>query len=327
MSVFIIAEAGVNHDGSLRKALDLATAAKDAGADAVKFQTGAPRLEMTSWCAAAPYQGAGKMIDVVSPLVLSTGETYEVASHCARIGIEFMSTPSDLEALRWLTQHAGVRRIKIGSGDVTNAPLLLAAAMTGLPVYLSTGASTLVEVMQAAALFSPAAKDAGLLTLMHCVSAYPAPIEQQNLLAMLTMREAIEVPVGFSDHTVGIAAAIAAAAIGASIIEKHITLDPRADGPDHKASTPPAVFERMVSQIRSVEAALGTGEKAPAPCEAENVDLIRKSLVAARPIGKGEKFTTDNIAIKRPGTGRHPRELWGLLGTYAERDYVEDEQL
>lgn len=352
--VTIIAEAGVNHNGCAARAAELVKVAASTGSDVVKFQSFKAASLVTSSAKKAAYQqaatgGGQTQYEMLRELELSADVQRDLARACENAGIEFMSTPFDVESLETLTRGIGVRTLKLGSGDMTNGPLLLSAARTGLPIIVSTGMSTLAEVEMAlgviahgylrpgdtpngsvdflAMLRSAEAWDClhTRVILLHCTTEYPAPSESVNLRAMATLRSAFGIPVGFSDHTVGTHMAVAAVAMGARVVEKHFTLDRNLPGPDHKASLEPVEFARMVSEIREVEAALGHGRKAPAAAEAGNLTVARRSLVACRPIRKGEKFTAENLAAKRPGTGIAPFYLWDHIGRLATRDYAADE--
>jgi N-acetylneuraminate synthase len=350
----IIAEAGVNHNGSLRRALQLVDAAAAAGADAVKFQTFRAVALACADAPAAAYQraaaGGGTQLQLLERLELDAAAHRALAARCRSRGVQFLSTPFDEQSLDLLVRRIRVPLLKIPSGEITNAPLLLAIARTGKPAILSTGMSTLAEVGAALAVLaygytqerrppspgavravrrSPAGVQAlrAKVTLLHCTSAYPAPLEAANLRAMDTLREAFGLPVGLSDHTLGSVACIAAVARGAVVLEKHFTLDRTLPGPDHRASLEPAELGSLIEAVRGVERALGTGRKAPAPAERENLPVARRSLVAARDVAKGEVFTEQNLTAKRPGTGLSPMRYWQFLGRRAKRDYRRDEQL
>lgn len=353
--VFVIAEAGVNHNGSPELAMRLVDVAAEAGADAVKFQSFRADKLVGRAAPRAEYQkrnqpGEGSQHDMLRKLELSEQVQRELCARAGSRGIEFMSSPFDAESVDFLASAIQVKRLKIGSGEITNAPLLLHAARTGLPLILSTGMSTLDEVEAALGVLafgyadavSPPATSAfhaayqsaagrGALrekvSLLHCTSEYPAPAHEINLRAMDTLRDTFGLPTGFSDHSDGIAAAIAAAARGAVIVEKHYTLDRSMPGPDHKASLEPAELAQMVASIRIASAALGTAHKAPAPSELGNRAVARRSLVAARDIRKGEKFSAADIAVKRPGGGVSPMQFWDWVGRTAERDYGKDDPL
>jgi N-acetylneuraminate synthase len=350
----VIAEAGVNHNGSIARAHQLVDAAAEAGADAVKFQTFKAERLASAAAKKAAYQeretGAGQsQLDMLRALELSPDAHVELIRHCADRGIEFLSSPFDDESLALLVK-LGVKRLKLGSGELTNAPILLAAARSGLRVLLSTGMATLAEVEEAlgalafghtqpngtpsrAAFATASASDAGRawvranITVLHCTTEYPSPVHDANLRAMLTMRDRFGVEVGYSDHTLGDSACLAAVAMGATVIEKHVTLDRHLPGPDHKASIEPADLKRLIDAIRAVEAALGNGVKAPVPSEIANMAVARKSIVAARAIKKGERLTADHLTVKRPGSGRSPFELWDVIGTTAARDYAVDDTI
>ncbi|RQH05120.1 N-acetylneuraminate synthase [Bradyrhizobium sp. RP6] len=348
----IIAEAGVNHDGSLEKALALVDAAADAGADIVKFQTFNAKALAGGAAKKADYQqrttDAGEsQLAMLKRLELPQAAHDTLIARAKERGIEFLSTPFDDASLGFLLSLK-LPRVKIGSGDLTNAPLLHAAARAGAMLILSTGMATLSEVEEAlgvlahgyaqrkdpagvasfrAAWRDPAARAALArhVSLLHCTTEYPCPIADVNLAAMATMRSAFQLPVGYSDHTDGFEISIAAVALGAAIIEKHLTLDRDAPGPDHAASLEPDDFKRMVSAIRNVEAALGDGVKTPKESEIRNVPVARKSIVAARALRAGEIIGPADITAKRPGTGRPPIDYWSLIGTAAPRALEPDD--
>ena len=354
--VFVIAEAGVNHNGSAEMAFRLVDAAAAAGADAVKFQTFRAEKVVTAAAPKAAYQAVntgegGAQIDMIRKLELGDEVFRRLAAHAAARNIEFMSTPFDLDSLRFLAgRDIGLRRLKVPSGEITNALLLLEAARTGLPLIVSTGMSTLDEIESALgvlafgltqpdeapslgkcrAAFAAPAGQAALrekVTLLHCTTEYPAPLADVNLRAMATMRARFGLAVGYSDHTEGIAVPVAAAALGAVVIEKHFTLDRALRGPDHRASLEPGELKAMIEGIRAASAALGTPEKVPASSEMPNIPIARRSLVAARLIRKGEVFEAAMIDAKRPGGGLSPMLAWSLIGTKAKRDYAQDEML
>lgn len=347
--IYIIAEAGVNHNGSVAMARRLIDAAADAGADAVKFQTFITEKLVDRGAPKAPYQnrttGSGEsQYEMLKKLELDFAAYEELAAYCQERRIEFLSTPFDVDSLDMLINRLNMPRVKIASGEITNGPLLLAAARTGKPVVLSTGMSTLGEVEDALAVLafgytrcdeplsrrafrvayaSSAGQDSlnGKVTLLHCTTEYPAPFGDVNLRAMDTLHAAFALPVGISDHTLGIAVAIAAVARGATIVEKHFTLDRTLPGPDHQASLEPDELRSLVTSIRQVEEALGSEHKLPADSEYHNIAAARKSLVAGCTIKKGEPFTTANLAVRRPGGGLSPMCYWQMQGKMAERDY------
>jgi N-acetylneuraminate synthase len=350
---FIIAEAGVNHNGELSTALELVDAAVAAGADAVKFQTFRAELLVTAAAPKADYQirqtGEGQsQSNMLKALELGEPAYREIATHCGRAGIEFMSTPFDEPSVAVLV-GLGVRRLKVSSGDVTNGPLLLCMARTGLPIILSTGMATLDEIRTALAAiafgylgqgtpglqaFDEALRSADgqealrrRVTVLHCTSDYPAQIADVNLRAMDTIAAAFGLATGYSDHTVGITVPIAAAARGAVAIEKHLTLDRSLPGPDHAASLEPADFAAMVRAIRDVDASLGSPEKQPSAAERRTALVARRSLHVVKPIRTGETFTATHLAPLRPGIGRSPMALWSLIGTAATRDYEVGEAI
>ena len=353
--VLIIAEAGVNHNGSLDRAIELINIAAQSGADIVKFQTFKSEAVISKFASKADYQkkttGQNEtQLEMVKKLEL-TDEDHEVLlKHCASKSIQFMSTPFDLGSVDFLAKTLKVSKLKISSGEISNAPLLLKAAESGKPIILSTGMCTLADVECALGVLafgylggsqqpSPAhfqqayssAKGQEILrekvSLLHCTTEYPSPYEDVNLHAMKTMEQAFGLPVGLSDHTPGISVPIAAVAMGALIIEKHFTSDKNLPGPDHKASLSPEELNAMVTSIRQVEVALGSPLKLPAASELKNKDIARKSIVASRDIKKGEKFTLENLTTKRPGYGLPPIMLWDMLGKQASRDYLQDEVL
>lgn len=352
MATFIIAEAGVNHNGSLHLAKQLVDAAADAGADAVKFQTFRAEHLVARHAPKAEYQtittDAGEsQFDMLKKLELTDTDHEVLIAHAKARRIEFLSTPFDAASLHVLTNRFGLTTIKVSSGDITNAPLLLEISRAAQRVILSTGMSTIAEIEAALGVLAfgfiePNATpvrtafeeayscDAGQralrerVALLHCTTDYPAPICDVNLCAMDTMCTAFGLPVGYSDHTEGIHVSLAAVARGATLIEKHFTLDRCLPGPDHKASLEPNELNAMVSAIRDVEQALGDGIKRPTASEMKNRAIARKSLVATKYIAQGEPLS---IACKRPGIGVSPYEFWSRQGRPALRSYVTDEVL
>jgi len=335
--VFVIAEAGVNHNGSVAMALQLADAARAAGADAVKFQTFRAEDVVTRSAATADYQrtntGATSQFDMIKALELDEAGHAEVAAHCARIGIEFFSTPFSEPAVDLLVR-LGVKRLKMPSGEITNKPLLQHAAATGLPMLMSSGMATLDEVQQSVQWVREArvaaghsAPDASNLHLLHCTSAYPAPAQALNLLAIQTMAQATGLPVGYSDHSQGLEAALAAVALGAALIEKHLTLDKGLPGPDHLASADPQEFAAMVRGIRLVEAMRGDGIKRPTAVEANTRDVARRSVVLAASRPRGHVLQAGDLVLRRPGTGIPPEHLSSLPGRRLVADLAADTTL
>jgi len=303
--IFIIAEAGVNHNGSIETARKLVDVAAAGGADAVKFQTFKAENVVSRFAEKAAYQkemtDAGEsQLDMIRKLELGEAAHLDLINHCKQKNILFLSTPFDLDSID-LLERLNVPLWKIPSGEITNLPYLIKIAQTHKPVILSTGMSTLEEVRTAIAVLRQ--HGAGEITALHCNTEYPTPYEDVNLNAMLTMRQELGIEVGYSDHTPGIEVPIAAAALGATVIEKHFTLDRNMEGPDHKASLEPDEFAAMVRAIRNIEKSMGTGEKKPSPSETKNIAITRKSIVAMRRIRKGEKLTEENITVKRPGNG------------------------
>lgn len=316
-SVYVIAEAGVNHNGDVRMALRLIDAAADAGANAVKFQLFDPEEIASATSPLAAYQkasGERSQQDMLRSLILPRDAYQRLAEHARTRGIDFIVTPFDIASAKFIAT-LGVPAIKIPSGEVTNLPFLESVSKLGLPVILSTGTCSLEEVTEAVSMFSDVP-----LALLHCTSAYPTPYDQVNLRVMATLRERFRVPVGLSDHTEGIAIPIAAAALGAQIIEKHFTLDRSLPGPDHKASIEPQELSAMVTSIRNVEEALGVPEKRRQPSEEDTARVARRSVVAAVNIAAGEKLTKEKLAIKRPGTGIPPKELPNVVGRKVKVD-------
>lgn len=328
MGVYIIAEAGVNHNGSFDLACRLVDAAKAAGADCIKFQTFRAQNLVSRNAGKADYQkattGDGSQADMLSKLELSYDAFSRLKQYCEEVGITFLSTPFDLESVAFL-DALGVPFWKIPSGEVTNLPYLEALAKTGRPVVMSTGTCEMDEIE--AALRVLRENGTSDIRLLHCNTEYPTPFADVNLRAMETMRRAFGVEVGYSDHTRGIEVPIAAVALGATIIEKHFTLDRNMEGPDHKASLEPDELAAMVSAIRNIEQALGSGEKTASPSEQKNIAVARKSIVAKRAIKAGERLTEDNLTVKRPGSGVSPMRWRDVLGTAAIRDFEEDEMI
>jgi N-acetylneuraminate synthase len=351
--IFIIAEAGVNHNGSLELAKQLVDAAVEAGADAVKFQTFKTEKLVSMKAPKAEYQkkttGAQEsQYEMLKKLELNEQAHEKLIEYCHKKGIQFLSTPFDLDSVDLLTNRFHLSMLKISSGDLTNGPLLLKAAQTGKSIILSTGMSTLGEIESALSVLAygylhqknPSSfeecrqtynsEEAQKLlkekvTLLHCTTEYPTPYHEVNLKAMDTLQYAFGLRVGLSDHTQGIAIPIAAVARGAAVIEKHFTLDRTLPGPDHQASLEPSELKQMVQSIRQVEKALGTSVKQMTQSEIKNKEVARKSLVAAQQIKKGDRFTEENLTVKRPGNGISPFYYWDWFGKTAERAYEKDE--
>lgn len=326
MSVYIIAEAGVNHNGSFDLACKLIDAAKEAGVDCIKFQTFKSENLVSRTAQKAEYQkettGDSSQRDMLKKLELSFSDFSRLKAYCEKKEICFLSTPFDFDSIDFLNS-IDMPFWKIPSGEVTNLPYLLALAKTGKPVVMSTGMCTLQEIQDAIDVLN----ENGIkeIKLLHCNTEYPTPFEDVNLKAMETMHNEFHLEVGYSDHTKGIEVPVAAVALGATIIEKHFTLDRNMEGPDHKASLEPQELAEMVKCIRNIEKAIGTGEKTPSPSEKKNIAVARKSIVAKTKIKTGDIFTEQNITAKRPGTGLSPMKWFDVLGKTALRDFEEDE--
>lgn len=354
--VEIIAEAGVNHNGSLELACQLVEAAAKAGADTIKFQTFKAAALVTRTARKAAYQARetrdeGSQFDMLARLELSDHAHRELTALCAARGIRFLSSAFDHDSLAFLINELNLPVIKFGSGELGNAPLLYQAARSGRRIILSSGMAPLGDIERALGVLAlgysaqgdsrPRRHDFDLawanpvqrrllperVVLLHCTSQYPTPHDEVNLRAMDTLRAAFAIPVGYSDHTLGTTISEAAVARGAVIIEKHLTLDCHMDGPDHSASLEPSAFARMVTNIRAVEAALGDGIKVPSRCELDTAAVAKRSLVALRPIAIGDAFTRANLGVKRPGTGISPTAYWEYLERHAKRAYDADELL
>ncbi len=327
--VFVIAEAGVNHGGSLDRALEMVDAAAEADADAVKFQTFVADRLVKRDTPKAVYQSVNtdpeeSQFSMLAKLELSVAEHEEIATRCRERGIVFLSSAFDIESLRFLVR-LGIDRVKVPSGEMEDVPYLRDIATLGLPVLLSTGMATLDEVGASLEILEGAGLSRDRITVLHCTTEYPAPVEDVNLRAMVTMREVLGVRVGYSDHTLGISVAVAAVALGAEVIEKHMTLDRSLPGPDQAASLEPRELADMVRAVREVSSALGDGVKRPSPGELANAAVARKSIVASRRITAGERLTPDNLTVKRPGTGTSPLHWDYVIGRPASRDYARDD--
>lgn len=327
MNVYIIAEAGVNHNGSIELAKELVDKAKDAGADCIKFQTFVSENIVSKNAGKAEYQkqqtdSNESQYEMLQRLELSFNEFVELNEYCKEREIEFLSTAFDFDSIDFLN-NLGLKRWKIPSGDITNLPYLIKIAKLGKPVILSTGMSTMSDIKAAVSILKE--NGSGEVTVLHCTTEYPTPYKDVNLKAMNTIRKEFNVPVGYSDHTKGIEIPIAAAAMGATVIEKHFTLDRNMDGPDHKASLEPNELKSMVDAIRNVEVAIGSGDKKPVESEKKNMNVVRKSIIANKNIAKGEMFTEENLTVKRPGNGISPMRWFEVLGQVAIREFKKDE--
>ena len=324
--VLIIAEAGVNHNGSLDLAYKMVDAAKRASVDCIKFQTFKSQNLVSKNASKADYQkentGDGTQIEMLKKLELTYADFSGLKDYCDKVGIRFISTPFDLESIRFL-DSLDIPFWKIPSGEITNYPYLKAIAKTGRPVILSTGMSTIYDIQQALDVLTR--NGTTDIKLLHCNTEYPTPYEDVNLNAMKTIHDAFGCEVGYSDHTKGIEIPIAAVAMGATIIEKHFTLDNNMEGPDHKASLEPDELFEMVKCIRNIEKSFGTGIKKPSESEKKNIAIVRKSIVASCYIKKGETFTEKNITVKRPGSGISPMKWDDVIGLIAKKDYSEDD--
>lgn len=354
-SVYIIAEAGVNHNGSLKSAIELVDAALDAGADAIKFQSFKADKLVTAQAKKAAYQNSNQndgktQLEMLQALELSETDQQTLFAYCQQCSIDFLSSPFDQQSFLFLLQQLGLKKFKIGSGEITNAQLLYQLGQADVDVILSTGMSTMPEIHQAlsilaygysnktppvcsadysTALHSAQGKQllARHVTLMHCTTEYPCPVEEVNLSAIKTIRDTFSLPCGYSDHTSGIHISLAATSLGATMIEKHFTLDKQLPGPDHKASIEPGELKMLVSAIRDIEQAMGDGKKQVTVSEAGNKDIVRKGIYAACSIKKGERLTQNNLILKRPVCQHQGLEYWDVIGTIASKDYSADEAI
>ena len=331
MKVLIIAEAGVNHNGSLKTAKQLVVAASEAGADIVKFQTFSADRLVTKSANKAEYQNqttdaSESQHAMIQKLELSLEMHKDLILFCKQCNIEFFSTGFDIQSID-LLDDLGLEQFKIPSGEITNLPYLRHIGQYGKPVILSSGMATLGEIEAALDVLETSGTQRKYITVLHCNTEYPTPMEDVNLKAMLAIRDAFGVKVGYSDHTLGTEVSVAAVALGATVIEKHFTLDRTLPGPDHKASLEPYELRAMVMAIRNIEKALGDGIKRASPSETKNKLIARKSLVAATSITNGEFFTKDNLAVKRPGNGISPMRWDEVLGRTAIRDFEPDEMI
>ncbi|QGM45243.1 N-acetylneuraminate synthase family protein [Methylocystis heyeri] len=327
----VVAEAGVNHNGSVEMAHRLIDVAKESGADVVKFQTFSTELVLRSDTPLVAYQrktGAETMFDLVKGLELGKEDFAALKRHCDTIGIEFLSTAFDLPSLDYLVGELGMRRIKIPSGEAVNVPLLRRAGAKGLPIILSTGMCTLEEIGFALdTLRAARPKEEVDFTVLHCTTAYPTPVDEIHLRSMTTIRDRFGLPTGLSDHSEGFLAAAAAAAMGAVMIEKHFTLDRDLPGPDHRASVDPAGLKTLIDAVRSVEAMLGSGEKGLRAIERDTIRAVRRSLVAARDISAGETIREDDLVALRPEDGIPARDVDLVVGVAAWADFKRGEVL
>ena len=329
MKTLIIAEAGVNHNANLELAFQLVDAAVTAGADVVKFQTAKAEEVVTRFGAMAEYQivNTGKnesQLEMTKKIHLPMEDFIEIQKYCLKKKIVFATTAFGLLSLEFI-RRLNLDFYKIPSGEITNLPYLRKVGRFNKPIILSTGMSTLTEIADAIQVLEASGCSKTNITILHCTTEYPAPMKDVNLLAMKAIKEQLEVGIGYSDHTLGIEIPIAAVALGATVIEKHFTIDRNLPGPDHKASLEPGELKTMVDAIRNIEVALGDGIKRLMPSEIGNRSIARKSIVTSQAIIAGEIFTEDNLTTKRPGTGVSPMEWDRIIGTKAHRDYFVDE--
>ena len=325
----IIAEAGVNHNGSMESAKKLVDVAADAGADYVKFQTFKADTLVTQSAEKAEYQKiltdkSESQFEMIKKLELDKSAHDELIKHCEEKGIRFLSTAFDHDSIELLAD-LNIPLYKIPSGEITNLPYLRHIGRMGKPIILSTGMSTLEEVQKALNVLLESGAEKEKITILHCNTEYPTPMEDVNLKAMLTIREELGVNIGYSDHTLGIEVPIAAVAMGATVIEKHFTLDRTLTGPDHAASLEPHELKSMVTAIRNIKKAMGDGIKKPSPSETRNIPIARKSIVAKKPIKKGERYSEENITVKRPGTGISPMQWDSIIVQISKKDFNKDD--
>ena len=328
-STLIIAEAGVNHNGSIKTARKMIDIAEEAGVDYVKFQTFKAETLLTTMAEKAEYQKDltdqdESQFEMINKLELDRNAHEELMAYCNKKNTQFLSTAFDHDSIDLLAE-LGVPFYKIPSGEITNQPYLRHVGRMGNPIVMSTGMATMEEVRAAMEVLLAAGVKKDDLTILHCNTEYPTPIEDVNLKSMLTIREELGVKVGYSDHTLGIEIPVAAVALGATVIEKHFTLDCNLPGPDHAASLEPRELKTMVTAIRNIEKAMGDGVKKPSPSELKNITVARKSIVAKKPITKGEPFSEDNLTVKRPGTGISPMSWDVVLGKTSDRDFQVDD--
>ena len=329
--VFVIAEAGVNHNGRLDLALKMVDVAARAGADAVKFQTFRSHKEISKYAEKAEYQKETtgddeSLLEMAIKLELSEEAHRQLFDYCKKQGILFLSSPFESDSIDFL-DRLGLELLKIASGQVTNLPFLRKIGALRKQLIMSTGMASLEEVREALDILVAAGTQKERITILHCTTAYPTPFEEVNLNAMITMREQLGVRVGYSDHTLGIEVPVAAVAMGARVIEKHFTLDRNLEGPDHRASLEPGELRAMVSAIRNIEKAMGDGVKRSSPSEEINKPIARRSIVAARKIRKGEIFSEDAITVKSPAIGLSPMDWDFVIGKTAKQDFEEDQAI
>ncbi len=328
-NTLIIAEAGVNHNGDIQKAYELIDVAVDAGVDIIKFQTFSADKLVTRSAKKAEYQEKNatefkSQYDMLKALELSKDSFLQLKERCKSKRLEFLTTGFDISDLEFISTM-GQSRYKIPSGEITSLPYLRYVGKKKYPIILSTGMSTMDEIGDAIEILQSSGTELKKITVLHCNSEYPTPMEDVNLKAMITIKKKFGVEVGYSDHTLGIEIPIAAVALGATVIEKHFTLDRKLPGPDHRASLEPNELNAMVKAIRNIEVALGDGVKHPSLSEKKNINIARKSIVAAKPIKKGDVFSSENLTIKRPGNGISPMDWDNIVGRIAKNNYLIDE--
>ena len=327
--VIIIAEAGQNHNGKLKLAYKLVDVAKKCGADFIKFQTSIPELHISKFAKKANYQiknwkKRGSQLQMLQKISLTYNDFKKLKKYCNKKKIEFLSTPFEMKSIDFL-KSLNMKYFKIPSGEITNLPYLIKVAKLKKKVILSTGMANLLEIKKALKVLTSNGTIKKNITVLQCNTEYPTPLRDANVKAMLTIKKKFKVNVGYSDHTEGIESSLAAAALGASILEKHITLNKNLKGPDHKASVNPKELKKMVEGVRKITLALGNGVKRVSASERKNIKIARTSIVASREIKKGEKFTSDNLAIKRPGNGISPMKIFKIIGKIAKKKFLEDE--
>lgn len=327
--VIIIAEAGQNHNGKLKLAYKLVDVAKKCGADFIKFQTSIPKLHISKFAKKANYQIKNwgqreSQLQMLQKISLTYEDFKKLKKYCNRKKIQFLSTPFDLQSIDFL-KNFNMKYFKIPSGEITNLPYLIKVAKLKKKIILSTGMSNLNEIKEALKVLISNGTKKKNITILQCNTEYPTPLRDANVKAMLTIKKKFKVKVGYSDHTEGIESSLAAAVLGASIIEKHITLNKNLKGPDHKASINPDELKKLIDGVRKITMAIGSGVKKISPSEKKNIKIARTSIVAAKKIKKGEKFTINNLTVKRPGNGISPMNLFKVVGKFAKRSFLEDE--
>ena len=327
--IIIIAEAGQNHNGKLKLAYKLVDVAKKCGADFVKFQTSIPKLHISKFAEKANYQiknwqKRGNQLQMLQKLSLTYNDFKKIKKYCKKKKIKFLSTPFDLKSIDFL-KSLNMKYFKIPSGEITNLPYLIKVARLKKKVILSTGMANLIEIREALKILTSYGTKKKNITVLQCNTEYPTPLRDANIRAMLTIKKKFKVNIGYSDHTEGIESSLAAAALGARVLEKHITLNKNLPGPDHKASINPKELKKMIDGVRKITIALGSGVKKISSSERKNIKIARTSIVASKEIKKGEKFTVKNLTIKRPGNGISPMKLFKVIGKIAKRRFSEDE--